>query len=95
MREHDEVTHLLRLCRSVMPGVAGVVLSTPTGSVVAHEPDRVPDPWAIAREATRASAESHTSALVPGEHGLYLVVFVPQPLVEPSGLPPRPVGLPA
>ncbi|HUR70164.1 MAG TPA: hypothetical protein VM370_13050 [Candidatus Thermoplasmatota archaeon] len=81
---HDaEREHLLHLCRSVMPGVAGVVLATLSGGVVAHESARVRDPWALALEAAaHADPAAQTSALVPREDGLYLVVFVPAPLVH-------------
>lgn len=69
-----------------MPGVAGVVLSTLQGRVVAHEAPRVADPHAVAAEAVRhRHPEAQTSALVPRADGLYLVVFVPPPLVEQWG----------
>lgn len=64
-----------------MPGVSGVVLTTRAGAVVAHETDRVAQPASLAREAL-ATRAADTSALVPHEGGLYLVVFVPEPLVE-------------
>ena len=67
--------HLLRACRAAMPGAAGVVLSTLSGSVVAHERERVADPAPLAREAA-ATRGADTSALVPRADGLYLVVFV-------------------
>lgn len=73
---HDQ---LLSVCRAAMPGVAGVVLATLSGGVVAHEPGRVADPHGLAREATsaRAADAPPTSALVARGEGLYLVVFVP------------------
>ena len=70
---------LLRICRAVMPGVSGVVLSTSAGSVVAHEESRVVDPHALAREAI-STRSAETSTLVPYADGLYLVVFVPPTL---------------
>jgi len=95
MGQHDERANLLRICRSVMPGVAGVVLATLAGHVVAHERERVPDPHALALEATHVRASDHgalvsTSALVPRDDGLYLVVFVPPPLAEERGAPASP-----
>ena len=88
MQEHDQ---LLRICRAVMPGVAGVVLSTLQGRVVAHESPRVAEPDALAREAA-AHAPAQTSALVPRSEGLYLVVFVPPPLAEQLVAPGPPVA---
>lgn len=79
-----ERRNLLQICRAVMPGVAGVVLSTHAGGVVAHEETRVADPHTLAREAA-AHRDAATSTLVPHEGGLYLVVFVPQPLAEELG----------
>jgi len=74
---HEE-DHLLRICRSAMPGVAGVVVSTPQGRVLAHERVRVADPRALARDAlARQGLATPTSALVPRADGLYLVMFVP------------------
>lgn len=83
----SDMENLLRICRAVMPGVAGVVLSTHAGSVVAHESSRVREPAHLAREASARRA-AETSALVPHEGGLYLVVFVPEPLVEQWGSSP-------
>lgn len=76
---HQE--ELLRICRAVMPGVSGVVLTTRAGAVVAHETERVRQPATLARKAVTERA-ADTSALVAHEGGLYLVVFVPEPLVE-------------
>lgn len=74
---HDnERRDLLRMCRATMPGVAGVVLSTLHGGVVAHEAERIRDPHTLAREAA-ATRAADTSALVRRDGGLYLVVFVP------------------
>lgn len=78
MSHEQERRNLLSICRAVMPGVAGVVLSTLTGGVVAHEP-RVADPNALTAAAV-ASRSADTSTLVPHEGRLYLVVFVPEPL---------------
>lgn len=83
MRMHEQ-DQLLSLCRAVMPGVAGVVLSTFAGRVVAHEATRVQEPEALALEAAR-HAQTQTSALVPRPDGLYLVVFVPAPLAGVAG----------
>lgn len=86
----QEQEQLLSICRSVMPGVAGVVLSTLQGRVVAHEAPRVADPHGVAAEAARRRhPDAQTSALVPREDGLYLVVFVPAPLVEQWGATPE------
>lgn len=74
MPTDEERRKLLSLCRAVMPGVSGVVLSTLAGVVVAHEP--VADPHALAREAA-ADRGADTSTLVERDGGLYLVVFVP------------------
>lgn len=81
MGAYDEPEHLLQICRSVMPGVAGVVLATLAGGVVAHEAGRVADPAALAGQAA-AQREAHTSALVHHAGDLYLVVFVPPPLCD-------------
>lgn len=87
MPEDQQRRDLLHICRAVMPGVAGVVLSTLTGTVVAHEETRVADPHALAREAI-ATRSAETSTLVPHADGLYLVVFVPAPPVEAHALLP-------
>lgn len=81
MSTDQERANLLSICRAVMPGVSGVVLSTLNGNVVAHETARVADPQTLARDALATRAHD-TSALVPHEGGLYLVVFVPSPLAE-------------
>lgn len=83
-----EREHLLELCRAVMPGVAGVVLSTLTGSALAHEA-RVQDPDGLAREAA-ATASVSTSALLTRDDGLYLVVFVPADPLVSSAAPALP-----
>ena len=88
MSHEQERRNLLSICRAVMPGVAGVVLSTLTGGVVAHEP-RVSDPNALTAAAV-AARRADTSTLVPHEGQLYLVVFVPEPLVEQWGSSPAP-----
>lgn len=76
-----EQEHLLRICRAAMPQAAGVVLAAPDGRVLAH--DRAGDPSPLALDAlARRHPDAPTSALVPGPAGLYLVVFVPPPLVE-------------
>ena len=77
----SEQENLLRICRAVMPGVAGVVLTTRAGAVVAHEQARVAHPHHLAQTALAGRA-AETSALVPHEGRLYLVVFVPEPLAE-------------
>lgn len=91
----QERANLLQICRAVMPGVAGVILSTRQGRVVAREETRQMDADALARRAAeqrRAALDANPSAgqstLVPGEGGLYLVVFVPEPLVAQWGLAP-------
>lgn len=91
MQDDHERRNLLQICRAVMPGVTGVVLSTLAGGVVAHE-TRVADPDALAREAITTRA-AETSALIPRDGGLYLVVFVPQPLAEQLVAPAA--GVPA
>jgi predicted regulator of Ras-like GTPase activity (Roadblock/LC7/MglB family) len=89
-----EREHLLQICRAVMPGVAGVVLSTLQGHVVAHESARVADPAAVATHAAaHLDPAAQTSALVNHGGDLYLVVFVPPPLFDqlassaPAALP--------
>lgn len=88
MPDDKERQNLLHICRAVMPGVAGVVLSTAAGHVVAHETTHVPDPYALAQEA---AAQPHpgtqTSALIQRDGSLYLVVFVPEPLLEQWQVP--------
>lgn len=75
-----ERRNLLQICRAVMPGVAGVLLSTSTGSLVAHE-ETCRDPATLAQDAACLRHPAGQSALVPRESGLYLVVFVPPQLV--------------
>lgn len=73
------VLQALRLCRAVMPGVAGVVLSTPEGRVLASETP-VSEPQELASRALRqreADGGVGASALVPRDGGLYLVVLLP------------------
>ena len=78
-----ERDHLLQICRSVMPGVAGVVLATLQGGVVAHEQSRVADPHTVASHAiAHRDPAAHTSTLVNHAGDLYLVVFVPPALVD-------------
>lgn len=82
-----ERANLLTLCRAVMPGVAGVVLSTSHGRVLAHEETcrDVDDVARAAAEQRRVACEANPAAgastLVARDTGLYLVVFVPQLLV--------------
>lgn len=83
MQDDHERRNLLSICRAVMPGVAGVVLSTLSGGVIAHEP-RIADPASLATEAT-ATRRADTSTLVARDGQLFLVVFVPQPLAEQWG----------
>ncbi|HET6404227.1 MAG TPA: hypothetical protein VFH78_06230 [Candidatus Thermoplasmatota archaeon] len=85
MHSDTQRRELLHLCRSVMPTAAGVIVSTLSGSVLAHEP-RVRDPDALAREAA-ATRAADTSALVARDGGLYFVVFVPQAAVAPVPAP--------
>lgn len=75
-----ERRNLLQICRAVMPGVAGVLLSTSNGALVAHE-ETCRDPATLARDAARIRHPAGQSALVSRESGLYLVVFVPPQLV--------------
>lgn len=78
-----ERDHLLQAFRSVLPGVAGVVLATLAGGVVAHERGRIRDPAALAAQAaTQRDPATSTSALVQRDGALYLVVFVPPPLAD-------------
>lgn len=85
----SEQENLLRICRAVMPGVAGVVLSTLNGAVVAHEHHLVREPAHLALHAA-STRTAETSALVPHDGSLYLVVFVPEPLVEQLASCPTP-----
>lgn len=76
-----ERRNLLSICRSVMPGVAGVLLSTAEGRLLAHE-DHCDEPHALAHAAAQQRHPAGMSTLLSRESGLYLVVFVPQPLAE-------------
>lgn len=85
MAQHDERSHLLRVCRAAMPDVAGVVLASVGGRVLAHEAP-VRDAASLARRAAdqrRASLATNPdaggSALVAGDDGLYLVMFLAPP----------------
>lgn len=78
----DEHSHVLRLFRRVMPGVAGVVLSDEAGATLAH--DLTIDPSGITASALTQHKVHNlsgqvpgASTLVPGPSGLYLVVFLP------------------
>lgn len=65
-----------------MPQAAGVILSTPHGDVLAHDDPWADDPRALAAQAVEQHARTTwagspgVSALVPGNAGFYLVVFV-------------------
>lgn len=75
--------HVLRLCRAVMPGVAGVVLSSHDGHAIAH--DGHADADQLAQNALQQHADAGrrgASALVTGPEGLYLVVFLPSNLAD-------------
>lgn len=76
MTDSDPRAHLLRACRSVLPDVAGVVLASPEGRVLAHEPH--PDPARLAGLAVQQRpAGLATSQLVHEGGARFLVVFVP------------------
>lgn len=76
---HDHVLHAFR---AAMPQAAGVILSTHEGRVLAHE-DLSEDPRALAAQAVHQHAQTTwhgapgASAMVEGNAGFYLVVFVP------------------
>lgn len=76
---HD---HVLSAFRSALPEAAGVILSTPDGRVLAHEQLLGEDPRALAAQAAHQHAATvwtgrpGASALVEGNAGFYLVVFV-------------------
>jgi hypothetical protein len=86
MNGQRERANLLSLCRSAMPDVAGIVLATLSGSVVAHERSLVRNPRLLARQAAQnRHPDVQTSTLVPHEGALYLVVFVPPSSAGPQG----------
>lgn len=68
--------HLLRMFRSVMPGVAGVVLTNEHGASLAADVAPDVDAHHLASKG-RAAMEKGTSALVNHRGLLYLVVLMP------------------